>query len=116
LMHADAARRLTADRWNPFRGLERFYEKYLPEISRDRRRQATWHGKIALDALKFGYPTQARKHTAAAVRLSPGDPRPWYLMVTAVVGNAPRRWLLAGYRGLGSLRRLLRMPTPRRGS
>ena len=102
LMHADAARRLTADRWNLFRGLERLYQKYLPEISRDRRRQATWHGKMALDALKLGYATQPRKHAAAAVRLSPGDPRPWYLMATAEVGNAPRRWLLAGYRGLGS--------------
>ena len=99
-----AARRLTADRWNRFRDLERLYEKYLTEISRDRRRHAAWHGKMALDALEFGYPTQARKHAAAAVRLSPGDPRRWYLMATAVVGNTPRRWLLAGYRRLGSAR------------
>ena len=59
---------------------------------------------MALDALTFGYPTQARKHAAAAVRLSPGDPRPWYLMATAVVGQrsaplasrrVPRAWVAA---------------------
>jgi hypothetical protein len=110
LMHADAERRLTADRWNRFHDLERLYVKHLPEISRDPQRHATWHGKMALDALEFGYPTQARKHAAAAVRLSPGDPRPWYLMAAAVVGNTPRRWLVAGYRGLGSLRHRLRVP------
>jgi glycosyltransferase involved in cell wall biosynthesis len=116
LMHEDAGRRLTANHWNRFRDLERLYEKYLPEISRDRRRHANWHGKMALDALELGYPTQARKHGAAAVRLSPGDPRPWYLLATAVVGNAPRRWLLAGYRRIGSLRRRPRVPAPRTGS
>jgi glycosyltransferase involved in cell wall biosynthesis len=108
VFHEDADERASSDRWNWVRDHERIYEKYLPEISQDRRLNAKWHAKVAYDALRYGYPTRARQHAAASIRLTPHDPRQWYLLAAAVVGNAPRRWLFVGYRRLGSLRRRLR--------
>lgn len=107
VFHEDADKRASSDRWNWVRDHERIHERFLPEISQDRRLNSKWHAKVAYDALRFGYASWARRHASASVRLTPGDPRRWYLLGAACVGATPRRWLMSAYRRLGALRHRL---------
>lgn len=115
-MHVDADGRFASDRSDRLHDLQCLYEKYLPEISHHRRLRATCHAKVALDALQFGNPKQARRHAVASVSLAPGDPRRWYLLATAFVAAAPRPWLVSTYHRLGLLRHRLITLGSRQGS
>lgn len=110
VFHEDAPGRTSSNRQNWIRDHERIHQKYIAEIATDRRVNARWHAKIAYDALRYKLPASAHRHAAASVRLTPWDLRRWYLLATASTGPTSRRWLTAGYRRLGRLRRRLQAP------
>jgi glycosyltransferase involved in cell wall biosynthesis len=79
---------------------ETVYDKYLPEIRRDRHGHAKWHKRMALNYLQFGDTRAARLHFGAAASLVPWDPRAWALLATTAFGPDRRRRAVQLYKSL----------------
>jgi glycosyltransferase involved in cell wall biosynthesis len=83
---------------------EAVYDRYLPEIRRDRSGHTRWHRKLALDHLHFGNMRAARRHLVASLRVAPWDVRQWLLLITSLLGPERRRSMQSGYEALARTR------------